>query len=118
MADSSADTPARLDIQVLLPLVLVILAACAALAWADQRHRAALRSFERQAATLAEQAELLDLAHDAILVWDLHSGSLQFWNRGAEQLYGWPAADVLGRTPQAGLDTKFPLPLSGNKPQL
>ena len=96
----------------LLPLVLVILAACAALAWADQRHRAALRSFERQAATLAEQAELLDLAHDAILVWDLHSGSLQFWNRGAEQLYGWPAADVLGRTPQAVLHTTFPMPLS------
>jgi diguanylate cyclase (GGDEF)-like protein/PAS domain S-box-containing protein len=97
---------------VLLPLVLVILAACAALVWVHQRHRAVLRTFERQAATLAEQAELLDLAHDAILVWDLHSGAIQFWNRGAEQLYGWSAAEVLGRTPQAVLQTTFPMPLS------
>jgi diguanylate cyclase (GGDEF)-like protein/PAS domain S-box-containing protein len=97
---------------VLLPLVVVILAACAALVWVHRRHRATLRKFERQAATLAEQAELLDLAHDAILVWDLHSGSIQFWNRGAEQLYGWGEAEVLGRTPQAVLHTTFPLPLS------
>jgi diguanylate cyclase (GGDEF)-like protein/PAS domain S-box-containing protein len=97
---------------VLLPLVLVILAACAALAWVHRRHSVALRTFERQAATLAEQAALLDLAHDAILVWDLQTGSIQFWNRGAEQLYGWSEAEVLGRTPQAVLKTAFPKQLA------
>ena len=96
----------------LLPLVLVIVAACAILAWVHRRHSAALHKVERQAATLAEQAELLDLAHDAILVWDLHTGAIRFWNRGAEQLYGWSAAEVLGRTPQAVLKTAFPKQLA------
>jgi diguanylate cyclase (GGDEF)-like protein/PAS domain S-box-containing protein len=97
---------------VLFLLALVIVAACAVLAWVQRRHSAALRKLERQAATLAEQAELLDLAHDAILVWDLHSGSIQFWNRGAQTLYGWAEAEVLGRTPQAVLQTTFPKPLA------
>jgi PAS domain S-box-containing protein len=42
-----------------------------------------------------EQAALLDLASDAILVRDL-SGNVRFWNKGAERLYGWSAARALG----------------------
>lgn len=48
---------------------------------------------------LAEQAELLNLAHDAIMVRDMND-RIQFWNRGAEVLYGWTAAEAEGR----GLD--------------
>jgi diguanylate cyclase (GGDEF)-like protein/PAS domain S-box-containing protein len=96
-----------------LIVIAVALAGAAALLYgAHRRLAASLREVEQQAATLAEQAELLDLAHDAILVWDLHSGAIRFWNRGAEELYGWPKADVLGRTPQAILQTRFPLPLA------
>ena len=71
-----------------------------------------LRQVKCQSATLAEQAHLLDLAYDAILVWELKTGAIRFWNRGAEQLYGWPREDVLGRTPQAILQTIFPEPLA------
>ncbi len=46
---------------------------------------------------LVEQAELLDLAHDAIMVRDMED-RVQYWNRGAETLYGWNAAEVLGKT--------------------
>ncbi|TME35390.1 MAG: EAL domain-containing protein [Chloroflexi bacterium] len=95
-----------------LPLLLVILAATIHLVWARRRHVAALRQAERQAARLAGQAELLDLAHDAILVWELKSGAILFWNRGAEELYGWQKAEVLGSTPQAVLQTRFPIPLA------
>ncbi|HEX4083968.1 MAG TPA: PAS domain S-box protein [Chthoniobacteraceae bacterium] len=45
---------------------------------------------------LREHAELLDLATDAISVRDL-DGRIQYWNRGAESIYGWNAAEAIGR---------------------
>lgn len=47
-------------------------------------------------AKIREQAALLNVATDAILVWDL-AGQIVFWNRGAERLYGWSAAEALGQ---------------------
>ncbi len=43
-----------------------------------------------------EQARLLDLASDAILVVDFKSGEIVYWNEGAERLHGWTAGEVLG----------------------
>lgn len=45
---------------------------------------------------LREQAELLNLAYDAIVVRDMED-RIQFWNKGAERIYGWSAAEVLGK---------------------
>lgn len=45
---------------------------------------------------IREQAALLDIATDAILVRDVHNQIL-FWNKGAEKLYGWKAEEVLGK---------------------
>jgi len=45
---------------------------------------------------LREQAALLNIAQDAILVRDLEDRVL-FWNKGAERIYGWSAEEVLGR---------------------
>lgn len=45
---------------------------------------------------IREQAALLDIATDAIIVRDLDNKIL-FWNKGAERLYGWQALDVLGK---------------------
>jgi PAS domain S-box-containing protein len=45
---------------------------------------------------IREQAALLDQAQDAILVKDLQD-RLVFWNKGAERIYGWPAAEAIGR---------------------
>jgi PAS domain S-box-containing protein len=42
---------------------------------------------------LREQARLLDLAQDAIMVRDMED-RVEFWNQGAEKLYGWTAAEV------------------------
>ncbi|HZP24166.1 MAG TPA: ATP-binding protein [Terriglobales bacterium] len=44
---------------------------------------------------LRERADLLELATEAIVVTDLQ-GVIQFWNSGAEELYGWPREDVRG----------------------
>ena len=53
---------------------------------------------ERQAANerIRAQAELLDLAQDAILVRNM-SGGIEYWNRGCERLTGWTAAEAIGR---------------------
>lgn len=45
---------------------------------------------------IREQAALLDIATDAILVRDLENRIL-FWNKGAERLYGWSAEEALGQ---------------------
>jgi len=44
---------------------------------------------------IQEQANLLELAHDAIFVRSLDE-KIQYWNKGAEQLYGWTAEQAIG----------------------
>ena len=43
---------------------------------------------DRAEAALREQASLLDLTHDSIFVRD-RNDVITYWNRGAEELYGW-----------------------------
>jgi PAS domain S-box-containing protein len=43
-----------------------------------------------------EQAALLEITTDAILVQDFNNQIL-FWNKSAERLYGWKALDALGK---------------------
>ncbi len=45
---------------------------------------------------LREQAALLDQARDTIIVRDLQ-GSVLYWNKSAERVYGWTAIEVMGR---------------------
>jgi len=45
---------------------------------------------------LRQQAELLELSHDAIIVHD-EEGKILFWNSGAEHLYGWDRKEVIDR---------------------
>jgi len=43
------------------------------------------------------QAALLDKATNAVFVLD-HDDRIEFWNQGAERVYGWTAAEAAGRT--------------------
>ncbi len=45
---------------------------------------------------IREQAALLDVATDAILVQNLQNQIL-FWNKGAQRMYGWKAEEVVGK---------------------
>lgn len=45
---------------------------------------------------IREQARLLDLAHDAILAWNLDD-TIVYWNGSAERIYGWTTEEALGR---------------------
>jgi PAS domain S-box-containing protein len=58
----------------------------------------------------AQQARLLDQTHDSILVRDMNS-VITYWNRGAEELYGWRAEEAIGRRSYELLKTVFPAPL-------
>lgn len=62
----------------------------------------------RAEAASAQQAQLLDLSHDAIIIWPFDgaksetdpshkAGTIQFWNRGSERLYGWTADEARGK---------------------
>ena len=42
------------------------------------------------------QASLLDCAKDAIIVRDMNH-NITYWNKGAEYLFGWTSAEVLGK---------------------
>ncbi len=57
-----------------------------------------------------EQVRLLDLTHDSIFVRDVND-VITFWNRGAQELYGWTREETTGKTTHDLLQTKFPAPL-------
>jgi PAS domain S-box-containing protein len=59
---------------------------------------------------LSEQAGLLDLTHDTIFVRDMND-VIVYWNRGAEELYGWKQAEAFGRITHELMQTIFPMPL-------
>ncbi|MGV0107718.1 histidine kinase [Nostoc sp. DSM 114160] len=58
--------------------------------------QAALRERKDAEQKIREQAALLNITTDAIIVQNLIN-QIQFWNQGAEHLYGWMAEEVVGR---------------------
>jgi len=62
------------------------------------------------ARVLREQAGLLDLTHDTVFVRDMND-VIVYWNRGAEELYGWKKAETVGKTSHRLMQTIFPKPL-------
>jgi PAS domain S-box-containing protein len=59
---------------------------------------------------LRERARLLDLTHDTIFVRDM-SDVITYWNRGAEELYGWARDEAVGKVSHRFMQTVFPAPL-------
>src|SRR5438093_110442 len=63
-------------------------------------------TFDSQIPAVLES--IIELAHDAILVRDPAS-IIVFWNRGAEELYGWTAQEAIGKVTHNLLQTHFPV---------
>jgi two-component system cell cycle sensor histidine kinase/response regulator CckA len=55
-----------------------------------------IRQRELAERRIREQADLLNKAHDAIIVSGLDD-VLSFWNQGAERIFGWTAAEAVGK---------------------
>jgi PAS domain S-box-containing protein len=53
-------------------------------------------------------ASLLTLSYEPMLVWQLN-GPIEFWNTGAERLYGFAPEEAIGHSSHALLQTKFPV---------
>jgi two-component system, LuxR family, sensor kinase FixL len=72
----------------------------------------AFLALKNQAANMAvrEQARLLDLTHDTIFVRDM-GDVITYWNRGAEELYGWRRDEAVGKVSHQLMKTVFPVPL-------
>jgi PAS domain S-box-containing protein len=72
--------------------------------------RAVRQRAQQTEAILREQPNLLNLTHEAIFVREMN-GTIKYWNRGAEELYGWSAEQAVGRVTQELLETSLPAPL-------
>jgi len=66
---------------------------------------------------LRDQADLLNLTHDTIFVMD-REGVIKYWNRGAENRYGWSTEQAVGRVVHDLLKTVFPAPLKQIRAEL
>lgn len=51
---------------------------------------------KKSMARIHDQASLLEMVQDAVLVTDM-ADALQFWNLGAQRLYGWRPVEVIGK---------------------
>jgi PAS domain S-box-containing protein len=61
----------------------------------------------RDEANLWRQASLLEQSYDAIFVWESR-GPIVYWNKAAEELYGYTRQEAVGRATQDLLATVFP----------
>jgi len=82
--------------------------------------RALLQSREelkREVAERTQQASLLNLTHDTIFIRDM-SDIITYWNRGAQELYGWTPEEAIGKQAHELLQTVFPVPIDSIREEL
>jgi hypothetical protein len=93
-----------------IPYFIIFAAFAALLSWFATIRR-------RVEADLREQAALLNLTHDTVFVMDM-DGVIKYWNRGAEERYGWTADQAVGRVVHDLLKTAFPTPFEEIKAEV
>ena len=70
------------------------------------------------AAKRAERlASLVTLSYEPMFAWRL-DGPIEFWNAGAERLYGFASDEAIGRSSHSLLQTKFPTEFAEMRSQL
>jgi PAS domain S-box-containing protein len=83
----------------------------------EQELRQARDELETEVAARTQQASLLNLTHDTIFVRDM-SDVITYWNRGAQELYGWTAEEAIGKRTHQLLQTVLPGPIAEIRAEL
>jgi PAS domain S-box-containing protein len=100
-----------------LPYAFVFVLFASLLAWFSALRRRVERDLlqsrnelVQEVAVRTQQASLLNLTHDTIFVRDMNH-VITYWNRGAQELYGWTAEQAVGKHSRELLHTVFPIPI-------
>jgi two-component system, NtrC family, sensor kinase len=74
----------------------------------EQMNRELEKRVAERTRQLQQSADLLELASEAVIVrdWD---GKVQFWNAGAEAMYGWKREEIVGQNLHELLQTRYPV---------
>jgi PAS domain S-box-containing protein len=106
------------------PLFVVFILFALMIAWFSSRRRRieqelreARDKLEIEVAERTQQASLLNLTHDTIFVRDM-SDVITYWNRGAQELYGWTPEEAIGKDTHELLRTVFPVPIDEIRAEL
>jgi PAS domain S-box-containing protein len=83
----------------------------------ERELRQARDELEVEVAERTQQASLLNLTHDTIFVRNW-SDVITYWNRGAEELYGWTAEEAIGKRAHELLQSVFPAPIEEIRAEL
>jgi PAS domain S-box-containing protein len=107
-----------------LPYFFVFISFACLVAWFSAIRRRVEReliqardSLQIEVAERTQQASLLNLTHDSIFVRDM-SNVIAYWNRGAQELYGWTAEQAVGKRSQELLMTVFPISVEDIRAEL
>jgi PAS domain S-box-containing protein len=84
---------------------------------AELKIQRGLLGFELASERAERLASLLTLSYEPMLAWQLE-GPIDFWNTGAERLYGFAPEEAIGRESHALLQTKFPIEFADLRWQL
>ena len=76
----------------------------------EEQLRQTRNELEIQVAERTQQASLLNLTHDSIFVRDA-SDVVTYWNRGAQELFGWRPEEAVGRHVHELLRSVFQAPV-------
>jgi PAS domain S-box-containing protein len=100
-----------------IPQYIIFVIFAALLAWFSAVRRRVEKQLlqsrnelQKEVAERTQQASLLNLTHDTIFVRDM-SDVITYWNRGAQELYGWTAEEAIGKHAHQLLQTAFPVPI-------
>lgn len=100
-----------------LPYFVIFISFASLVAWfsairrrVEQELRQARDHLQIEVAERTQHASLLDLTHDSIFVRDMDF-IITYWNRGAQELYGWKPEEAIGKHSQRLMQTVFPVPL-------